>query len=168
MNELLKALTDFLKEATVYLGRQNGVASATLSPVTPPPAPPEVKEAVIAKRAARKQKEAPVEPPAASPFGVDTAAGGSNDVSKLSPEDALEAGRRGQEVMGMFIRRHLKASPSGLEMAVGIIEKTLGKPRNPAHVHPQSGAMIWKLEEIKPEEWLKLTPIFEAELDKAA
>ena len=37
---------------------------------------------------------------------------------------------------------------------------TLGGPRAPK--------AAWQLEDITSEDWLKLTPIFEAELDKAA
>src|ERR1019366_3706560 len=75
MNELLKALTDFLKEATVYLGRQNGKASAVLASNTPPPASPEVIEAAIAKRKPRATKaemaaRTEPEPAAASQFDI--------------------------------------------------------------------------------------------------
>lgn len=108
----------------------------------------------------RTKKTVAAEPtaPVDSPFSAATPA--QVVEAKLPPEEALEAGRRGQEVMGLFIRRYLKASPTGLDRAKGIIENHLGKPRN--------GEMSWKLEHFTPQDWLKLTPIFEAELDKAA
>lgn len=98
-----------------------------------------------------------------SPFDIENKVAGDGrvtaaPVSKLTAEQAIEAGRRGQEVMGLFIRRNLKASPPGLEQTKAIINKTLGLPRVPA--------TSWKLEDFTPEDWLKLTPLFEAELDK--
>ncbi len=109
-------------------------------------------------RGPNKEKAAPpTEAQSGTVFGAVTEP--SAAPSKLNPEDAIEAGRRGQEVMGLFIRRYLKASPTGLERAKKIINDTLGLPRSPA--------AAWKLEDFTPEDWLKLTPIFEGELDKA-
>lgn len=123
----------------------------------------EITAAEVKTRKPRVGKEKAPETAAASPFdtGAQEQPAGkpAAAASKLNPEDALEAGRRGQEVMGLFIRRFLKANPTGLERAKKIVNETLGLPRVPA--------TAWKLEDFTPEDWLKLTPKFEAELDKA-
>lgn len=158
MNELMKALTDFLKEATVYLGRQNGKAAATLAP-TYPSATPEAQAAIVEKRAKRTPKAekvvaaaepspfAPVEPeqPAGKPAATKATA---------SIEDQAEAKRRCQEVMGLFIRRYLKATPTGLDRAKTILAEVCGRA-------------IAKLEDLTHEDNIKLIPRFESELEKA-
>lgn len=153
LEKLIDVATEALAEVRDYYAAARG---ATLPLKDAAPAP--VKEA---KTRVKKEKvpAAPGAPEvAASPFGIDTTAGGDNAV-KLSPEEAFEARRRGQEVMGLFIRRYLKAAPTGLDRAKKVINETLGGPRAPK--------AAWQLEDILPEDWLKLTPIFEAELDKA-
>lgn len=155
LEKLIDVATEAFAEARDYYAAARG---ATLPLRDAAPAP--VKEA---KTRVKKEKvpAAPGAPEvAASPFGIDTAAGGDNAAKvALSAEEALEARRRGQEVMGLFIRRYLKAAPTGLDRAKKVINETLGGPRAPK--------AAWQLEDILPEDWLKLTPIFEAELDKA-
>lgn len=84
--------------------------------------------------------EAPKEEPAAKEEG-------GNDAALVKA--------RCQEVMGLFIRRYLKASPSGLERAKAILLEVCNRP-------------VGRLEDLTPAENLKLIPRFEAELEKAA
>ena len=154
MMQKLEKLIDVATEAlSLYVKTQGGDCPDCARPRDIVPAP--VKEV---KTRAKKDKAVPAETAAASPFdaGVEL---GKTAPAKLNAEEAIEAGRRGQEVMGLFIRRYLKASPTGLERAKKIINETLGLPRTPA--------VAWKLEDFTPEDWLKLTPKFEQELDKA-
>jgi hypothetical protein len=155
MMQKLERLIDVATEAlTLYVSNNGGQAALPFRGDVPAqPSAPE-----------KPAKERKTRTPKAAPEVVDSPFGGANQggqpaPSKLAPEDAIEAGRRGQEVMGLFIRRYLKASPTGLERAKKIINDTLGLPRTPA--------AAWKLEDFTPEDWLKLTPTFEAELEKA-
>ena len=154
MQKVEKLLDLAIECAEMYLGRaksgevamlaEKAVKTRAKKTPTPPPA-----EQLGHALAGHKPE------PGGSPFDPPAAA-----VTKLSAEESLEAGRRGQEVMGLFIRRFLKANPTGLERAKKVINETLGLPRVPA--------TAWKLEDFTPEDWLKLTPKFEAELEKAA
>jgi len=156
----LEKLIDLAAEALSLYVRKT---TAELGEALPIKETPDSPAAVEAEKRTRVRKAKPEEARTAkSAFdpGVEQPAGKpAAPASKLSAEESLEAGRRGQEVMGLFIRRNLKASPTGLERAKKIINETLGLPRVPA--------TAWKLEDFTPEDWLKLTPKFEAELDKA-
>lgn len=152
MIQKLEKLVDLAVEALTMYIRMNTIERAPVKEA------PGTAAAPAPRGRPKKVAAAPVaEPEAESPFGI---AGAAASSEKLSAEDAVEAARRGQEVMGLFIRRYLKAVPSGLERAKGVIEKELGKPRN--------GEAAWKLEHFTPHDWLKLTPIFEGELEKVA
>lgn len=134
---------------------------AVLATLAPAPAASAAPAATRGRPRKEKVVAAAAEAPATeSPFGTVEAPKAAASASKLSAEEAFEAGRRGQEVMGLFIRRYLKASPTGLERAKKILVENLGAPRN--------AEPAWKLEHLAPEDWLKLTPIFESELEKAA
>lgn len=89
-----------------------------------------------------------------SPFG---SLGGAKEpeAAAASIEDQAEAKRRCQEVMGLFIRRYLKAQPTGLDRAKGILTHVCGR-------------IIAKLEDLTHADNVKLIPVFEAELEKAA
>lgn len=90
-----------------------------------------------------------------SPFGSLGGAQEPVEIVKASIEDQAEAKRRCQEVMGLFIRRYLRAQPTGLDRAKGILTKVCGRT-------------IAKLEDLTHDDNVKLIPVFEAELEKAA
>ena len=151
MQKLEKVLDLAIEALELYLGRKATVGEITAT---------EVKT-----RKPRAAKAAPADT-AASPFGniggtvsAPVAENAKRPDVKFTAEEALEERRRGQEVMGLFIRRYLKATPTGLDRAKKIINDTLGGPRTPK--------TAWQLEDILPEDWHKLIPIFEDELDKA-
>lgn len=133
------ALALYIRKTTVELGE-----GLPLPPASP-----------AAEKAPRKPRAPKPEPETKSPFDtiVDQPTG---KPGKASVEDLVEARRRNQEVVGLFIRRYLKASPTGLDRAKAIIQR-----ETPA----EAGK---KLEEFAYESCVKLTPIFEAELEKAA
>ena len=149
MQKFEKVLDLAIEALEMYLGR-SGRVDVTAAPVK------ETKTRAPRKAAATPP---PAETATASPFHVDSELKNTGVAPKLGPDDVLEAKRRGQEVMGLFIRRYLKAAPTGLDRAKKIINDTLGGPRAPK--------AAWQLEDITAEDWLKLTPIFETELDKA-
>ncbi len=161
MNELIAALTRAANAvAQYYEGAYRHNEKANGAAPIPPTEP--IKEPK--PRAPKKEKAVAVAAETtASPFGNVGGVGKASlpeNSPKIGPEDAVEAARRGQEVMGLFIRRYLKASPTGLERAKKTLVDTLGAPRN--------GEPAWKLEHLTPQDWLKLTPIFERELETAA
>ena len=151
MQKFEKVLDLAIEALELYLGR--GTDTAELEAARGETAAPK-------ERKPRKPRTTPppAETEAKSPFEIETT--GASIGPKLSAEETLEAKRRGQEIIGLFIRRYLKAAPTGLDRAKKIINDTLGGPRAPK--------AAWQLEDITTEDWLKLTPIFEAELDKAA
>lgn len=104
-------------------------------------------------RAAAAPKEPVKEAVVESPFG---SLGGTKEpeVVTASIEDMAESKRRCQEVMGLFIRRYLKATPTGLDRAKGILTKVCGRP-------------IARLEDLTHADNVKLIPVFEEELEKA-
>ena len=113
------------------------------------------------EKKARKPKAAPekgAEPAPASPFGTPPAAAAAPApaaAAVVSVEEQLEAKRRCTEVMGLFIRRYMNAQPKGLDRAKDILNR-------------ETGRAIAKLEDLTYADHVKLTPVFEAELEKAA
>lgn len=103
----------------------------------------------------RKPKVAPVDTAAAtfnaaaSPFE-----GTPSEAVQVSIEDTVEAKRRAQEVMGLFIRRFLKATPPGLQRAKAILNELCERP-------------VSSLEELTHADHVKMIPRFERELEQA-
>ena len=149
MEELIKALTRAANAVAAYY--EGGVQ---------PNLPLEEKPAAEKKpRAPRKTKEvaaevvAPAAPAAeTSPFvDIPVAVEGP----KAPVEDVVESKRRCQEVVGLFIRRYQKTTPSGLDRAKAILTEVCGRP-------------IAKLEDLTHADNVKLILRFEKELEKAA
>lgn len=134
MTELLIALTEFLKEATVWLGRQNGKASPTVH-VGPAP----VLDAPAARRT-RKTKEnadiasvppaTPVSPVVAPmPEGLDTppAAAPTTTVPVAASSEEIPEGKSLAalyEVGAKVVERFKNSKPSGFERATAHMTTT--------------------------------------------
>lgn len=151
MEELLKVLIETLHEIKFYYRKQNEVLGLIALEAQ--------RERVTRKKTVKEEKTASVvEQPAAKPSAAAASAFGLAPVeeTKAPAEDTVEAARRCQEVIGLFIRRHLKAVPPGLDRAKAIIQE----------VCPNEVGK--KIEEFAYTSNLKLIPRFESELEKAA
>lgn len=148
MTEKLVKLLDLAAEAlSLYIRKTSAELGESL--LDKPAAPKERKARTTKAEPAAATKTEPE-----SPFG-DLGKKEPGEAVVASIEDQAESKRRCTEVMGLFIRRHLKAQPSGLDRAKGILKTTLGRE-------------IGKLEDLTHADNVKLIPVFEAELEKAA
>lgn len=160
MTEKLSKLLDLAADAlSLYIRK----TTAELGEALPLPETPDsvaAKDAELRTRVPRKPRatkaaEPIKEPETESPFGNLNPAPTATETAHASIEDQAEAKRRCQEVMGLFIRRYLKAQPTGLDRAKGILTQVCGRA-------------IAKLEDLTHADNVKLIPVFEAELEKAA
>lgn len=150
--EKLEKLIDVWTEVgQYYLAQTKGLQDRIINPpAVGPGVHPDVETKPKAARG-RPKKEV-VEVVDNDPFGV-AAAPKNVESTKVDAEDIFEARRQAQEVIGAFIRRHLKATPPGLAQAKAIIAKVC-----PSEAGKQ-------LEDFAHESNLLLIARFEKELD---
>ena len=154
MDELIKALTTLAKTATAYLEGQMGqteLPKAVTAPVEPDKAQTWDEPVAVKKveTRGRKKKEKIAEITDENIF--DPVAEAAETPQTTPPE---ETKRRVREVMGLFIRRHLRSTPPGLDRAQAILIKTVGQ--------------VKKLDDLTYEDNVRLIPIFERELANGA
>lgn len=149
VEKLVVALTDMAVQMTVYYAKQNGLTAG--QSVSHEAGENEVSEK---PKRGRPKSVATVEKGDASPFPPYIPAKEISAAAHVSLEEQTETRKRAQELMGLYIRRHLKAVPPGLERAKKILLEECGRP-------------IAKLEDLTHEDNVKLIPRFEAELEVA-
>lgn len=154
MIEKVEKVLDLAIEAlSLYIEEKRRDRGETL-PLVEQPAGKPAGEKKARKPKAEKTAEAAAP---ASPFDSVQAMERANPPTPtaVSVEEQLEAKRRCTEVMGLFIRRYMNANPKGLDRAKDILNR-------------ETGRAIAKLEDLTYADHVKLTPVFEAELEKAA
>lgn len=140
-----EALSLYIRKTTAELGESLPLDKPTAAAA---PAPK-------ARKPRAPKKETAEAAAIEGPFGPIATPAKVGKTEVVSVEDQAEAKRRCQEVMGLFIRRYLKAQPTGLDRAKIILTQECGRP-------------IAKLEDLTHVDNVKLIPRFEAELEKAA
>ena len=135
MKELIEALTDFLKEATVYLGRQNGKASPNLN-ITPAPS---LAADIPATRRTRKPKDEPAAAPAPAaaaaapmPEGLETAPAAPVVPPAVPPAAVAAEGEipEGKSLAALYeagakvVERFKNSKPTGFERATKHMTET--------------------------------------------
>ena len=166
IEKLLIVAAEALTEARDYYATLNNsrlkleYTAEAAGPIIPLPTP---EPAPLAPVPAEKRKggrprkvvgaPAPEAVPDASPFSLGAPAeAGTGLAQTLDPSTTK---LRCQEVMGLFIRRYLRASPSGLDRAKVILSEVCARH-------------ITRLEELTHEDKVKLIPAFEAALSVEA
>ena len=158
MMQKIEKVLDLAVEALSLYVAETRARHGAVGDVPEKPAP----HARKAKAAA--QPPAAPEAPAPSPFSHEGNVVDAAPEAPTSIEDAVEIARVGKETMGLFIRRYIKASPTGLQRAEKIIVDTLGPATK---VNQKTGKVGWALDHFTSADWLKLTPKFAAGLDAA-
>lgn len=157
MIEKVEKVLDLAIEAlSLYIEEKRTARGETLPLTEQPAAKPAGEKKARKPKAEKAETAAPASvfgtatPPAAAPTPAPAAA-----AAVVSVEEQLEAKRRCTEVMGLFIRRYMNASPKGLDRAKEILNRETGRAIN-------------KLEDLTYADHVKLIPVFEAELEKGA
>ena len=144
MNELMKALTDFLKEATLYLARQNHPPAAAAVALTPAAEPQTDKPA----RKPRVPKTEPIVPAAPVDLMLDAGAAPAAKADMTEIESSAAAQDAAKAIVQRFPKSGADNRPEGFHLAKKLLNEDFRVARITDLVHAQRLQFITKVKAL--------------------